>query len=116
MNILFIHRNFPGQFKFLAPALAARGHRVLAMSMQAKQPLTRHGVEIRPYRAARCSTPGIHPWVGDFETKTIRGGASFRAALALRAEGFTPDVIVAHPGWGESLFLKEVWPKAKLGI
>ena len=27
-----------------------------------------------------------------------------------------PDVIVAHHGWGESLFLKEVWPKAKLGI
>jgi hypothetical protein len=23
MNILFIHQNFPGQFKFLAPALAA---------------------------------------------------------------------------------------------
>jgi len=25
-------------------------------------------------------------------------------------------VIVAHPGWGESLFLKDVWPAAKLGI
>jgi glycosyltransferase involved in cell wall biosynthesis len=34
----------------------------------------------------------------------------------LRAEGFVPDVIVAHPGWGESLFVKEVWPNARLGI
>jgi glycosyltransferase involved in cell wall biosynthesis len=58
----------------------------------------------------------VHPWVSDFETKTIRAEACFRAALKLRAEGFTPDVIVAHPGWGESLFLKDVWPAARLGI
>ncbi|NDH84599.1 MAG: hypothetical protein EBY65_06960, partial [Acidimicrobiia bacterium] len=31
--------------------------------------------------------------------------------MKLRQQGFSPDVIVAHPGWGESLFLKEVWPK-----
>jgi glycosyltransferase involved in cell wall biosynthesis len=34
----------------------------------------------------------------------------------MKAEGFTPNVIIAHPGWGESLFLKEVWPEAKLAI
>ena len=25
-----------------------------------------------------------------------------------------PDVICAHPGWGEALFVKEVWPEARL--
>jgi glycosyltransferase involved in cell wall biosynthesis len=64
----------------------------------------------------RGSTKGIHPWVSDFETKTIRGDACFRACLDMRAGGYIPDVIVAHPGWGESLFVKEVWPTAKLGI
>jgi len=54
--------------------------------------------------------------VSDFETKVIRGEACFRAALALRAQGFTPDAIVAHHGWGESLFLKDVWPQARLGV
>jgi glycosyltransferase involved in cell wall biosynthesis len=54
--------------------------------------------------------------VSDFETKTIRGEACFRAALQLKAQGFTPDLIIAHPGWGESLFLKDAWPAAKLGI
>jgi len=58
----------------------------------------------------------MHPWVSDFETKTIRAEACFRAALQLREQGFTPDIIIAHPGWGESLFLKDVWPNAKLGI
>ena len=54
--------------------------------------------------------------MSDFETKVIRGEACFRAALALRAQGFTPDAIVAHHGWGESLFLKDVWPQARLGV
>jgi len=116
LNILIVHQNFPGQFKFLAPALAALGHRVVAMTMQNIQAQRWQGVELFPYQVSRGSTQGIHPWVGDFETKAIRGEACFRAALKLRASGFTPDVILAHHGWGESLFLNEVWPKAHVGI
>ena len=117
MRILFVHQNFPGQFKHLAPALAARpGHEVVALTMQKDPPAAWRGVRLVGYRAGRGSSPTIHPWVGDFEAKAIRGEAAFRAALRLKAEGFTPDAIVAHPGWGESLFLKEVWPDARLGI
>ena len=116
MNILFIHQNFPGQFKFLAPALAKQGHRVVAMTMQKTDVGQWQGVKLVPYTVTRGTTPHGHPWVTDFETKTIRGEACFRAALALRATGFSPDVIIAHPGWGESLFLKEVWPHAHMGI
>lgn len=116
MNILFIHQNFPGQFKFLAPALVSQGHTVRAMTMQATEAKTWEGVELIRYGANRGTTPNIHPWVSDFETKTIRGEACFRAALKLKAEGVNPDVIIAHHGWGESLFLKDVWPHAKLGI
>jgi glycosyltransferase involved in cell wall biosynthesis len=116
VKILFIHQNFPGQFKFLAPALAKAGHEVVVMTMQKVQSVTWQGVRLVPYTAARGSTPKVHPWVGDFETKVIRGEACFRAALALRAQGFTPDVIVAHHGWGESLFLKDVWPTARMGV
>ena len=116
MNILFIHQNFPGQFKFLAPVLVSQGHTVRAMTMQATEAKTWEGVELIRYGANRGTTPNIHPWVSDFETKTIRGEACFRAALKLKAEGMNPDVIIAHHGWGESLFLKDVWPHAKLGI
>lgn len=116
MKILFIHQNFPGQFKFLAPALVKQGHEVVAMVMQKTQAESWQGVRLVPYFPNRGTTPDIHPWVSDFETKTIRGEACFRAALKLKATGFHPDVIIAHPGWGESLFLKDVWPNAKLGI
>lgn len=116
MNILLIHQNFPGQFKHLAPALVQQGHKVFALSMQKTEASEWLGVTLLGYASSRGSTPNIHPWIIDFETKTIRGEACFRAALQLKAQGFTPDIILAHPGWGESLFLKEVWPEAKLGI
>ena len=116
MKILFIHQNFPGQFKFLAPALVQQGHEVVAMIMQKTDLEVWQGVKLVAYLPSRSSTPNIHPWVSDFETKAIRGEACYRAALKLKDAGFTPDVIIAHPGWGESLFLKDVWPESKLGI
>jgi glycosyltransferase involved in cell wall biosynthesis len=115
MNLLFVHQNFPGQYKHLAPAMARLpGHRVAAMHINATPAMP--GVEMRRYSLTRGSTPGVHRWVSDLETKVIRGEAAYQCARQWRDEGFTPDVIVAHPGWGESLFLKDVWPQARLGI
>lgn len=117
MTILFIHQNFPGQFKHLAPALASdTSNTVVAMTMQKVTVSHWQGVKLIPYHAKRSSEHAVHPWISDFETKTIRGEACFHAALKLKSEGFSPDVIIAHPGWGESLFLKEVWPEVKVGI
>lgn len=78
MNILFIHQNFPGQFKFLAPvpALAAQGHDVMAFTMQKNYPTEWQGVRMVHYQPGRGTTPNAHPWVSDFETKTIRGEAA----------------------------------------
>ena len=116
MKALFVHQNYPGQFKNLAPALASAGHEVVALSMREHEVDSLDGVRLVGYRPARSTTTGIHPWVGDFESKAIRGEAAFRTMLGLRDAGFVPDVVVAHPGWGESLFVKHVWPRTRLGI
>jgi glycosyltransferase involved in cell wall biosynthesis len=116
MNILFVHQSFPSQFKALAPALVQRGHNVVALLSRSLGCEYWEGVRLVEYQMGREVTPGIHPWIWDMEEKTIRGEACFRAALKLREEGFYPDVIIAHPAWGECLFLVEAWPKAKLGI
>lgn len=116
MDILLIHQNFPGQYKHLGPALAARGDRVVALTPRVKEPTTWKGVRVLPYPIRRNSTKGVHPWVGDLETKVIRAEACYDAAIALRKRGFAPDVILAHHGWGEPMFLKDVWPGARLGL
>ena len=115
MRILFLHQNFPAQFKALAPALAAiPGNQVTALRLGNAQATP--GVQVLNYQTARASTPGIHPWLVDMESHMIRGEAVMRAALAMKQQGYTPDVVIAHPGWGESLFIKDVWPTARLGI
>lgn len=114
MNLLFVHQNFPGQFKHLAPAMAAQGHRVLAMHLQPCPPLP--GVELIRYPILSKPSDHTHRWLKDFEVKTVRGESAWQAAMALRQQGFVPDAIVAHPGWGESLFLHHVWPQARLGL
>lgn len=116
MNILFIHQNFSGQFKHLAPALVRLGHAVSALGLRPPPGPRWHGVEVLRYPVARGTTPQLHPWVADFETKVIRAEAVYRQALAMRAGGYRPDVVIAHPGWGESLFVKDVWPAARLGV
>lgn len=116
MKILLIHQNFPGQYKHLAPALAARGHQVVALTCKIKEPQTWQGVRIAPYEVKGASTKGIHPWLADFETKLLRATSCYRGAIALKEQGFEPDVICAHHGWGESMFLKDVWPTARLGL
>lgn len=37
-----------------------------------------------------------------------------RVAQRLKNQGFYPEVIVVHPGWGEALFLQDIFPLARL--
>ena len=115
MKILLVHQNFPGQFKHLVPALLGEPrNEVIAFTMNPCPEIA--GLRVVRYQAAKGTAKDVHPWVAETETKVIRGDAAFRAALSLKKEGFYPDVILAHPGWGESIFLKEVWPESKLII
>ena len=117
MNVLFIHQNFPGQFKNLSVELVTHGHSVVAMHMNTSSKLKDwNGVKLCPYPPLRGSSADCHFLAKDFETKVIRAEACLSAAQKLKSEGFNPDIIIAHPGWGESMFIKHVWPQAKLGI
>lgn len=116
MKFLFIHQNFPGQFKFLAPELKNSGHDVHALMMRKQSLEDWHGIKIYTYFPDRGTSKQIHPWISDFETKIIRAEACYKRAIELKKSGFEPDIVVAHPGWGESLFIKDLWPNSKLAI
>lgn len=113
MNILFVHQNFPGQYLHLAPALAADPkNQVVALS--ARDGVNLPGVRVLRYAIPNAPNTGIHPWLAEQQVKVLRGEAVARAARQLRDQGFRPDVVCAHPGWGEALFLKDVWPDCRL--
>lgn len=111
MNILLVHQNYPGQFSHLGPALVLQGHCVKALRLHDKRLSSAlAGVDLVQWAPSRGTCKQAHPWVHDMETKLIRGEAAGHCAEQLRREGWQPDVIVGHPGWGDMLFLHHIWP------
>ncbi len=114
MKILFIHQNFPGQFLHLAPELQKRGHDCRALTDATNQRTS----SVRTFRYKHDSLPpdpAATRLGRNYTLMSDRGVSVARACVQLRdREGYVPDVIFGHSGWGETLFLKEVWPEAKL--
>jgi len=117
MRFLFVHQNFPGQFRHVARALADDPrHEVIGIG-DARTVKLGHGLHPRlavvAYPSPKCGGQQTHPYLRDFEGQVRRGQRLFRAAMQLKAKGFIPDVVVVHPGWGEGLFLRELFPAAR---
>lgn len=112
VNFLVVHQNFPGQFRHVVHMLASHGHKVVALYQD--EAFTPPGVEGIAYSLGRGNAADVHPLAQEFESKVLRGEAAAREALALRARGFVPDVILVHPGWGEALYLKNVFPESRM--
>lgn len=110
MKVLFVHQNFPGQFLHLAPALAARGHDVRALTAEPNRRPS--PVPVLKYRWS--GEPAAQGLGARYAQSTERGWRAARAAQQMRTEqDYVPDVVFGHPGWGETLFLREVWPEAR---
>lgn len=119
MNILFIHQNFPGQYRYLATTLALdKKIRVVGLGEagNVKKNMKLPGVTACGYPAPAPATAATHHYVRPLESAVRRGQAVARACMGLKDKGFVPDVVYAHPGWGEALFLRDVFPKAKITL
>lgn len=112
MRTLFVHQGFPGQFRYLAPTMAARGEEVVFLSLPTRHTLK--GVRQVSYDLVAPPREPDDGLMGHVAHALAYAQAAAAAAHRLKADGFYPDLIVAHPGWGESLFLKDVFPRAPL--
>jgi glycosyltransferase involved in cell wall biosynthesis len=113
MRVLFLHTNFPAQYRHVATALAAeRGNQVVFGTARGEGELPRVAKGVyKPHRAPRHDT---HPYIRPLETAVLNGQGVFRLGQALKARGFTPDVVCAHSGWGDALYIKDAFPNCKL--
>ncbi|MEL7026274.1 MAG: glycosyltransferase family 4 protein [Pseudomonadota bacterium] len=112
MKILFVHQNCPGQFKHLAPALAKLGHQVVFIGRPGRPDLP--GVTRIEYKTHRQPNSKTHHYLIGTESAVLSGQAVARICFELQKKGFVPDVMIGNPGWGETLFLKDVWPDRPL--
>lgn len=113
MRILFLHPNFPAQFRHLAVALAQDSNNKVVFGTARKEG-SLPGVFKALYSTSREPHPQIHHYVRPLENAVLQGQAVYRLCEQLKAQGFIPDIVYAHSGWGPSLFVKDAFPKAKL--
>tara|TARA_R110002072_G_scaffold28856_3_gene92187 strand:+ start:1987 stop:3255 length:1269 start_codon:yes stop_codon:yes gene_type:complete len=113
MKILFVHQNFPGQFKHLARVLASDSrNQVVFLTKNSNYDIP--GVKKVLHKPAREAGKQTHPYVTGMETAVLFGQSTVRQAIELKRRGFNPDVVVGHCGWGETIFIKDVWPDTPL--
>jgi glycosyltransferase involved in cell wall biosynthesis len=113
MRILFIHQNFPAQFRHLALHLSQNtSYEVLALC-QAQAPKLA-GIQTIVYQPARKVSPNTHHYNRGLEAHTINGQAVAKELLKLKQSGYQPDIVIAHAAWGEALYIKDVFPSTKL--
>ena len=112
MRVLFAHTNFPAQYRHVATALARRGHEVAFATTNPKAELP--GVTKRLFKPHREVRKETHPYVRPLEYAVLNGQATYRLAKTLRDEGFVPDVVSAHSGWGAGQYFKDAFPETRL--
>jgi glycosyltransferase involved in cell wall biosynthesis len=115
MNVLFVHNNFPAQFVRLASALVdAPEHKVAAIGSETARAMP--GVQLLRYSTPEVKPTTAHRFARRFDYECRRAEQVLFAASALRSSGFEPDVVAVHCGWGESIALRSIFPKARFVI
>lgn len=113
MRVLFLHNVFPGQFRHLAAELARDpANEVVFATAGSGGALP--GVRRLTYGGARPVQAAIHPYLRWMEGAVLTGQAVYRLCHRLKQEGFVPDVVCAHSGWGPALYVKELFPRCRL--
>jgi glycosyltransferase involved in cell wall biosynthesis len=110
MKFLFVHQNMPGQYRELVQWLAHKQEHEIVFLTQRKTPPTFDGVKTVKYKTHRVAAEKTYGLVRTWENATGSGFGAAQAAGKLRDQGFTPDIIIGHVGWGELTFIKEIYP------
>jgi glycosyltransferase involved in cell wall biosynthesis len=111
MKVLFIHQNMPGQYVHIARHLAQNGHEVGFITQPRAAQIA--GVRKLEYQPAAPAGDG-QAYTRELEGGVANGLAVARLCEWLARDGFVPDIVIGHNGWGEILYVKDVWPQIPL--
>lgn len=113
MNILFLHRSFPAQFKYIASELAKnKDNRVVFITNSETYEI--EGIEKILYHPESTGINEANPYLKGYTVAVNHGQAAAKEAQKLKEQGFMPDIIYGHSGWGVTLFMKDVFPDVPL--
>lgn len=102
MHVLFIHQNFPAQFRYIAPRLVQEhGWKCTFATAKASDSLP--GVEKVVYTSKGGATKANHFCTQNFENAVWEAHGVYE--MLKQRPDIQPDLIVAHTGFGSSLLL-----------
>jgi glycosyltransferase involved in cell wall biosynthesis len=104
-----VHQNFPGQYRELFSWLRAQGGHELVFLTQRKDVPKLENARVVVYQTHHRPKENAYALTQYWEECAGNGFGCAQAAMKLKAQGFTPDIILGHVGWGELTFLKQVW-------
>lgn len=113
-NLLFIHQNYPGQYREIMPAIAQTGRaNIVFLTQRQELPKPTNHIIVR-YKTGHAPAKDAYAYSRMFETNCGHGVGAANACREIAKRGFKPDLVIGHAGWGELLFVKDVWPDVPL--
>lgn len=113
MKILFLHRNFPGQFKYLAMELAQDVNNEVCFITNNNTTRTTARIRKIVYKLKRKVPKDCHRYLRFYEDAIIHGQAVAEVLIQMKTQGYKPDIIYGHT-WGCTLFVKDIFPDVPL--
>jgi glycosyltransferase involved in cell wall biosynthesis len=113
MKYLFIHQNFPAQYRHVVRYLADQpGNQIYFLTQPNENSMS--GVYKVSYPKDQRGPINCHAYAVEIDRAIYTGATVAEICRGLRDQGFRPDLIVGHSGWGETLFVKDVFPDVPL--
>ena len=113
MIVLVIHQSAPSQYRHLVKAHAERGDAVYFICREITERID--GVEYLVYLPPRpAKIDPANRLSLDFQLATNHGERVAAICETLKAKGTRPDAIYGHGGWGDLLYVKDVYPDVPL--
>jgi len=112
MRVLITHINFPAQFRHMAEYLGrSKNDQVVFATRTPRKEWIIPGVTKAVFTPDGKPCDSTHPFARGFDEAVRNGSAMLKVCVELKKRGFTPDVILGHSGWGQTLFLRDAFPK-----
>ena len=111
MRLLVTHNNFPAQFRHVCEYLGRTpGNQVVFVTKNPRKEWEIPGVNKVVFQADGEPAKDAYPMSRSFEEGVRHGVGMLRVMAGLKKQGFVPDVILGHSGWGQTLFARDAFP------
>src|SRR5574344_1529593 len=109
---MFLHRNFPAQYRHIIIELIKNPLNFL-LFVTNNQVATMPGVNRLSYPIPERPQNSCLENLKTFEEAILHGQGAANMAFSLRKRGIVPDIICGH-SWGPPMFMKDIYPNVPL--